>query len=93
MLMDRSVAERLVANLADLDRQVGELCALVEMIDDLDERKTFRGLVAGIMDASFGVLMPTIREHPHLDPDADTDWGRAMKARSAARSAKTEGDA
>jgi hypothetical protein len=92
MHMDRSVAEKLVAGLADLDRQGNELCAIVETISDPDERKKYRRLLAGIMEASFDVLMPTIREHRELDPDADTDWGRAMKARSAPRSARTESD-
>jgi uncharacterized protein YutE (UPF0331/DUF86 family) len=90
--MDRSVAEKLVAALADLDGQTNELCAIVETISDADERKRYRRLLAGIMEASFDVLMPAIQEHRELDPDAGTDWGRAMKARSGPRSGQTESD-
>ncbi len=90
--MDRATAEKLVAALADLDSQTNELCAIVETISDPDERKKYRRLLAGIMEASFDVLLPTIQAHRELDPDTDTDWGRAMKARSGLRSAPPESD-
>ena len=90
--MDRATAEKLVTALADLDSQTNELCAIVETISDPDERKKYRRLLAGIMEASFDVLMPTIQAHRELDPDADTDWGRAMKARSGLRSVPPESD-
>jgi hypothetical protein len=90
--MDRSTAERLVAGLADLDSKANDLCAIVETISDIDERKKYRRLLAGIMTASFDVLTPTIREHRELDPDADTEWGRAMKVRSAPTIAPADSD-
>jgi len=90
--MDRAIAEKLVAALADLDAQTNELCAIVETIGDADERKKYRRLLAKIMEASFDVLMPTIQAHREFDPDADTDWARAMKARSAPRTVRGESD-
>jgi hypothetical protein len=90
--MDRATAEKLVAALADLDSKANDLCAIVETISDIEERKKYRRLLAGVMTVSFDVLMPIIRDHRELDPDADTEWGRAMKARSAPTIAPPESD-
>jgi predicted signal transduction protein with EAL and GGDEF domain len=90
MRMNRPTAEKLVRALADLDRQGNEVCAVIELIEDIEERKRFRRLIAGVMTASFDLLMPVVREHRELDPDADTEWGREMKARSDPRNEPTE---
>jgi hypothetical protein len=91
--MDRPTAEKLAQALLAHDTHVNAICEIIETIPDAGERKDLRRAIGVIFEGSFDVLLPVIRQYPEFDPDKDTEWFKAMKARRAARNGPNESDA
>ncbi|UCE07917.1 MAG: nuclear receptor NHR-99 [bacterium] len=78
--MERKIAEKLVEIIIGLDEPLNDAAALVEQIDDEQEKRKLRRGLGEIMGRSFtDLILPIIQEYPDLDPDKDRDWWKTLK--------------
>jgi hypothetical protein len=82
--MERKIAERLMRIIIGLDKPLNEVAALVEQIDNEQEKRQLRRGLGEIMGRGFtDLILPIIQEYPDLDPDKDRDWRKALKAKKS----------
>lgn len=80
--MERDIAERLMLIFCGLDTPFNEAAALIETIGDETSKRELRRGLGEVMGRTFTDLMvPIVHQHPDLDPDKDSDWLQALRAK------------
>jgi len=68
--MDRTTAEKLMAIYQRLEMPLNEATAVIGTIPDQEEQRLLRRPLGDVMQAVWLELMlPIVRQYPHLDPD------------------------
>jgi hypothetical protein len=84
--MDKQLATTLMEILLGLGQPLNDAVELIEQIPEEAEKLKFKRGIAEIMGRLWTDLeFEIVRQYPELDPDKDTEWFRALKAKRAAK--------
>lgn len=67
--MKKEIAIELMEEIKDFYSLMGAMAETIEKIDDDTELKKVRGRFAKIMEATYDLMFPVIKEYPELDLD------------------------
>ena len=90
--MDRSNAEDLMVALTRIGEMLNDADHVISGLPNGPEKEQSREGLADLMGTLWlRLMLPIVRDHPHLDPDKDTEWFR-LQARRNPRGAEPYDD-
>lgn len=72
--MKESTAKQIMTTMKLIDLNMAKLAETIEEVDVIDERAKLRHAYAMLVGHQFTeIMLPVIRQFPHLDPDKNQD--------------------
>jgi len=84
--MEKEIAKKLVIELERLGNMMNDVALIIEEISDEEEKRKFRRGIGGLMGKLYtDIMYHIIREHPHFDPDRNTEWFKDLQKKRKSR--------